>query len=71
MGTAHHACGTAPMGPADDPAAIVDQYGRVHGLAGLRVADTSVLPEAPLRGPAATAVLIGELVAHAMRHDLP
>ncbi|MEV0487815.1 GMC oxidoreductase [Streptomyces sp. NPDC050508] len=71
LGTAHHTCGTAPMGPADDPATVVDQYSRVHGVAGLRVADTSVLPDAPLRGPAATAVLLGELVAHAMRHDLP
>ncbi|MFF3377476.1 GMC family oxidoreductase [Streptomyces sp. NPDC002680] len=70
LGTAQHTCGTAPMGPADDPATAVDQYGRVHGIAGLRVADTSILPEAPVRGPAATAVLIGELVAHAMRHDL-
>ncbi|GAX56515.1 oxygen-dependent choline dehydrogenase [Streptomyces olivochromogenes] len=70
LGTAHHTCGTAPIGPADDPATIVDQYGRVHGIAGLRVADTSILPDAPLRGPAATAVLIGELISHAMRHDL-
>ncbi|MFI7008827.1 hypothetical protein [Streptomyces sp. NPDC050145] len=37
----------------------------------LRVADTSVLPTAPLRGPAATAVLIGEMIAHAIRHELP
>ncbi|MFI1030085.1 GMC family oxidoreductase [Streptomyces sp. NPDC020951] len=70
LGTAHHTCGTAPMGPADDPGTAVDQYGRVHGIAGLRVADTSILPDAPLRGPAATAVLTGELVAHAVRHDL-
>jgi len=41
----------------------------VHGVRGLRVADTSILPSAPLRGPAATAVLIGELVAHAIRHE--
>lgn len=39
-------------------------------MVGLRVADTSILPMAPLRGPAATAVLIGEFVAHAMRRDL-
>ncbi|MEV7422015.1 MULTISPECIES: mycofactocin dehydrogenase MftG [unclassified Streptomyces] len=67
LGTSHHACGTVPMGPDDDPHAAVDQYGRVHGIAGLRVADTSILPTAPLRGPAATAVLIGEVIAHAMR----
>ncbi|MER5436433.1 mycofactocin system GMC family oxidoreductase MftG [Streptomyces sp. NPDC002588] len=71
LGTSHHTCGTVPMGPAEDPGAAVDHYGRVHGLAGLRVADTSVLPTAPLRGPAATAVLVGELVAHAMRNELP
>ncbi|MFB7199569.1 mycofactocin system GMC family oxidoreductase MftG [Streptomyces sp. NPDC056240] len=70
IGTSHHTCGTAPMGP-DHADAAVDQYGRVHGVHALRVADTSVLPAAPLRGPAATAVLIGEVVAHAMRHELP
>ncbi|MFF3919720.1 mycofactocin system GMC family oxidoreductase MftG [Streptomyces sp. NPDC001852] len=70
IGTAHHTCGTAPMGP-DTANAVVDQYGRVHGVHGLRVADTSILPTAPLRGPAATAVLIGEVIAHAMRAELP
>ncbi|MEV5878445.1 GMC oxidoreductase [Streptomyces sp. NPDC052101] len=71
LGTAHHTCGTAPMGPADDPGrSAVDQVGRVHGVRGLRVADTSILPDAPHRGPAATAVLIGGLVAHAIRQDL-
>lgn len=70
LGTSHHTCGTVPMGP-DGRDAAVDQYGRVHGIRGLRVADTSILPTAPLRGPAATAVLIGELVAHAVRQNLP
>ncbi|MFI5662778.1 GMC family oxidoreductase [Streptomyces sp. NPDC051684] len=65
LGTAHHTCGTVPMGPA------VDQCGRVHGVRGLRVADTSMLPDTPHRGPAATAVLIGELIADAMRRELP
>jgi choline dehydrogenase-like flavoprotein len=32
----------------------------------LRVADTSILPTVPSRGPAATAVLIGERVAEFM-----
>ncbi|WP_329348173.1 mycofactocin system GMC family oxidoreductase MftG [Streptomyces sp. NBC_01261] len=71
LGTSHHTCGTVPMGPADDQGAAVDHYGRVHGVVGLRVADTSILPTPPLRGPAATAVLVGELVADAMRRDLP
>lgn len=72
LGTAQHTCGTVPMGPADDPErAAADQFGRVHGVRGLRVADTSLLPDTPHRGPAATAVLVGELVADAMRHDRP
>jgi predicted dehydrogenase (TIGR03970 family) len=71
LGTAQHTCGTVPMGPADAPErAAVDQYGRVHGISGLRVADTSVLPDTPHRGPAATAVLIGEVIADAMRNGL-
>jgi len=58
--TAVHLCASAPMGPNTDPLAVVDQYCRVRGVEGLRVVDTSVLPSAPSRGPAATAVLIGE-----------
>ncbi|MFF0081860.1 mycofactocin system GMC family oxidoreductase MftG [Streptomyces canus] len=70
IGTAQHTCGTVPMGPDDDPGhAAVDQFGRVHWVRGLRVADTSVLPDTPHRGPAATAVLVGELVADAIRRD--
>ncbi|MDR5700471.1 GMC family oxidoreductase N-terminal domain-containing protein [Agromyces aerolatus] len=67
LGTAIHLCGSAPMGPASDPGAVADGFGRVHGVSGLRIADTSMLPDAPSRGPAATAVLIGELVARFMR----
>ncbi|UOR01983.1 GMC family oxidoreductase N-terminal domain-containing protein [Leucobacter allii] len=59
-GTALHTCATAPMG------AVVDGAGRVRGVAGLRVADTSILPSAPHRGPANTAVFIGEFLARAM-----
>ncbi|RBY92009.1 mycofactocin system GMC family oxidoreductase MftG [Blastococcus sp. TBT05-19] len=61
--TAVHLSGTARMGPDGDPGAVVDQRLRVRGVDGLRVADTSVLPRVPVRGPAATAVLVGELAA--------
>jgi choline dehydrogenase-like flavoprotein len=71
LGTAQHTCGTVPMGPEGGADAVVDQYGRVHGIRGLRVADTSILPDAPQRGPAATAVLIGEVIADGIRRDLP
>ncbi len=66
IGTAVHLSGTAPMGAEDDPAAVVDQWLRVRGVAGLRVVDTSVLPWVPSRGTAATAVMIGERAAELM-----
>jgi choline dehydrogenase-like flavoprotein len=61
--TAVHLTGSARMGPEGDPGAVVDQHLRVRGVEGLRVADTSVLPEVPTRGPAATAVMVGERAA--------
>lgn len=61
--TAVHLCSSAPMGPDTDPMAVVDEYCRVRGVKSLRVVDTSVLPTAPSRGPAATAVMIGERAA--------
>jgi choline dehydrogenase-like flavoprotein len=61
--TAQHLCGTAPIGPDDDPYAVVDPALRVHGLTGLRVADLSALPTAPRRGTAATACAIGDAAA--------
>lgn len=71
LGTAIHACGSCAMGPAEDQDAVVDQFGRVHGLTGVRVADTSILPDAPSRGPAATAILIGERIAEFIRAEAP
>ena len=55
--TAVHLCGSAALGR------VVDTDLRVFGVDGLRVADTSVLPTVPRRGPAATAVAIGEKAA--------
>ena len=42
-----HYCGTCRMGSPGDPAAVVDSQGRVIGVAGLRVADASILPVLP------------------------
>ncbi len=42
--TIFHPVGTAKMGRADDPAAVTDARLRVHGIAGLRVIDASVMP---------------------------
>jgi choline dehydrogenase len=64
--TAIHLAGTARMGPEGDPGAVVDQRLRVRGVSGLRVVDTSVMPRATSRGPAATAVMLGERAAELM-----
>jgi choline dehydrogenase-like flavoprotein len=69
LSTAIHACGTCKMGPHPDRGDVVDQYGRVHGVSGLRVADTSIFPLTPLRGPAATAIMLGERMAEFIRSD--
>jgi choline dehydrogenase len=69
LGTSLHTAGTARMGRPDDARAVVDQHGRVRGVQGLRIADLSILPDVPSRGPAATAVMIGEKVADEMRAE--
>lgn len=55
--TSVHLCGSAAIG------SVVGPDLRVQGIEGLWVADTSVLPVVPRRGPAATAVMIGERAA--------
>jgi choline dehydrogenase len=42
--TIFHPAGTARMGPASDPGAVVDHRLRVHGVDGLRVVDASIMP---------------------------
>jgi choline dehydrogenase len=64
-----HAAGTAKMGPADDPLAVVDQYGRVRGVEGLRVVDASIMPAIPRANTNLTCIMIGEKVADWMRQE--
>lgn len=66
----HPSC-TCRMGPAGDPTAVVDQQLRVHGIDGLRVADTSAFPSIPTRGPNATAIMMGEHLAQMMSGQTP
>lgn len=42
--TIYHMSGTAKMGPATDPEAVVDPQLRVYGINGLRVIDASIMP---------------------------
>ena len=61
--TSQHLCGTAPMGAAGDPLAVVDPQCRVHGIDGLWVIDGSVLPTITSRGPHASIVMLGHRAA--------
>ncbi|HMO54324.1 MAG TPA: GMC oxidoreductase, partial [Tepidiformaceae bacterium] len=61
-----HPVGTCKMGPASDPMAVVGQDGRVHGLAGLRVADASIMPNLIRANTNLTAIMIGERIAEMM-----
>ena len=62
MSTSLHTHNSVHMGPASDPMSVVDEECRVNGVEGLRVVDISIIPEIR-RGPAATAVMIGERAA--------
>ncbi len=58
-----HPVGTAKMGPASDPDAVVDSHGRVHGIGGPRVVDASIMPNIPRANTNLTCTMIGERVA--------
>ncbi len=61
--SAYHPCGTARMGRADDPMAVVDPECRVIGVEALRVADSSIFPRVTngnLNGPS---IMTGEKAA--------
>ena len=65
-GTSHHISGTCKMGPDTDSMAVVDQFSRVRGLGGLRVADASIMPDVIRANTNATSIMIGERVAEWM-----
>ncbi|WP_164658022.1 choline dehydrogenase [Tropicibacter sp. Alg240-R139] len=58
--SAYHPCGTCRMGRADDANAVVDPEGRVIGVDGLRVADSSIFPRITNGNLNAPSILVGE-----------
>jgi len=61
--SSYHLNGTAHMGPDSDPLAVVDHRLRVKGIAGLRIADSSVMPRMPSANICAATMMIGEKAA--------
>ncbi|MGA1074603.1 MAG: GMC oxidoreductase, partial [Ilumatobacteraceae bacterium] len=60
------ASGTCRMGRADDPMAVSDPQGAVHGVPGLPVCDASLFPVIPRANTNIPAVVIGERIARTL-----
>lgn len=67
-GSYYHFVGSCKMGV--DRMAVVDPTLKVHGIAGLRVADGSVMPTIPAANTHTTIVMIAERAAEFIKADL-
>ena len=69
--SSYHLNGTARMGAQNDVQAVVDDELRVHGLEGLRVADSSVMPTVPSANICAATMMIAEKASDLIRGKTP
>jgi choline dehydrogenase len=65
-----HPAGSCAMG-LDPASSVVDAQLKVHGIEGLRIADTSVMPRIVGGNTAAPAVMIGEKLSDIMKPNSP
>ena len=64
-----HPTGTCRMGRADDRAAVTDAAGRIHGVAGLRVIDASIMPTIPRGNTNIPTIMVAEKIAAEMLRE--
>jgi 5-(hydroxymethyl)furfural/furfural oxidase len=62
-GPPHHVSSTVRMGQAGDPKAATDHNGKVFGIEGLRVADTSIMPYLVRANTHIPVIMIAEKIA--------
>ena len=65
--TVYHPAGTARMGAATDPMAVLDPELRVKGVRDLRVVDASAMPKLPYVNPNITVMTMAEKCADLIR----
>ena len=70
VSTSQHISCTCKMGPATDPMAVVDQYGKVYGLEGLRIVDASIMPDCVRANTNVTTMTISERVSDFVKQGL-
>ncbi|QUQ64994.1 GMC family oxidoreductase [Kutzneria sp. CA-103260] len=62
-----HPVGTCAMGPENDPAAVTDATGRIHGVSNVYVGDASVMPVIPRANTNLTTVAVAARLAESIR----
>lgn len=69
LGTSYHPSGTCRMGAGEG--SVVDTVGRVHGTAGLRVVDASIMPKTVTANISATVYMLAEKISDEIRGRKP
>ena len=69
LGPAWHPVGTARMGPASNPMAVVDEHARVHGAQMLRIVDASIMPSIPSGPPNLSCMMLAGRISEWMAKE--